>query len=263
MDTLTLTAITFAIVFAGGAIGMELQKALPDSYTTGGARDMTGAVVGLVTLLLALVLGLLIWTAYGVFSNQRLAIQTLAINTLKFDEALANYGPEAAEGRTILRSGTKSTIADIWGANEDGDFVIKNFGDALANQKNRDTFLNSLQPSSDDQRAAKGDAFQASLAIDQTRTQLALALVDPVSYPLLILVVTWAAFLFCGYGLLSKRHIMSYIVLGVGAMAVASSIYVISDLISPYSGFFQVSPEPIIDVLKAVDAAAAPAGAHR
>jgi hypothetical protein len=56
---------------------------------------------------------------------------------------------------------------------------------------------------------------------------------------------------------------MSYIVLAVGAMAIASSIYIISDLISPYSGFFQVSPEPILDVLRAVDAAAAPAGAHR
>ena len=67
MGSLTLAAIAFAVVFVGGAIGLELQRALPESYTTGGPRDMTGAVVGLMTLLLALVLGLLIWTAYGVF----------------------------------------------------------------------------------------------------------------------------------------------------------------------------------------------------
>ena len=36
MDSLTLTAIVFAIIFAGGAIGLELQHALPESYTTGG-----------------------------------------------------------------------------------------------------------------------------------------------------------------------------------------------------------------------------------
>ena len=46
---------------------------------------MTGAVVGLMTLLLALVLGLLIWTAYGVLSTQKALIQTLAVNGLKFD----------------------------------------------------------------------------------------------------------------------------------------------------------------------------------
>jgi hypothetical protein len=87
MDSLTLTAIVFVIIFAGGAIGLELQHALPGSYTTGGPREFTGAVVGLVTLLVALVLGLLIWTAYGVLSTQRASIQAMALNALRFDEA--------------------------------------------------------------------------------------------------------------------------------------------------------------------------------
>src|SRR5271165_1054025 len=82
MGSLALGAIVFALVFVGGAIGLELQRALPESYTTGGARDMTGAVVGLMTLLLALVLGLLIWTAYGVFSTQKSSVQTLAVSGL-------------------------------------------------------------------------------------------------------------------------------------------------------------------------------------
>ena len=47
-------------VFAGGAIGLILQRLLPDEFTTGGPRDMIGAVVGFLTLLSALVLGLLI-----------------------------------------------------------------------------------------------------------------------------------------------------------------------------------------------------------
>jgi hypothetical protein len=56
MGSLNLAAIVFAVVFAGGAIGLELQRRLPESFTTGGPRDMTGAVVGLMTLLVALVL---------------------------------------------------------------------------------------------------------------------------------------------------------------------------------------------------------------
>ena len=63
-------------VFAGGAVGLFLQHLLPEKFTTGGPRDMIGAVVGLLTLLSALVLGLLIWTAYGVYSGQNLAVQT-------------------------------------------------------------------------------------------------------------------------------------------------------------------------------------------
>ena len=128
MGSLTLAAIVFAVVFVGGAIGLELQRRLPKSFTTGGPRDMTGAVVGLMTLLLALVLGLLIWTAYGVYSTQKGSVQTLAITDLKLDEAFQDYGPEAAEGHRILREGIKNTIAEIWKNSDDEQAVIHKFG---------------------------------------------------------------------------------------------------------------------------------------
>ena len=264
MGSLTLAAIAFAVVFVGGVIGLELQRALPEGYTTGGPKDMTGAVVGLMTLLLALVLGLLIWTAYGVFSTQKASVQTLAITNLKLDEALQDYGPEAAEGHRILREGLKNTITEIWGdSDDDEEAVLHKYGYARAYLKARITYLNTLQPASDQQTAAKAEAMQAAIAIGQMRTQMTLALVDPISYSLVSIVVGWAAFLFCGYGLLSKRHPMSYVVLVVGALGIASAIYIIADLISPFSGVFVVSPAPLVDVLKAVEEAAAPAGSHR
>ena len=264
MGSLTLAAIVFAVVFVGGAIGLELQRALPESYTTGGPKDMTGAVVGMMTLLLALVLGLLIWTAYGVFSTQKASVQTLAITDLKLDGALQDYGPEAAEGHRILREGIKNTIAQIWGDSDaDDEAVIHKYGYARAYLKARIAYLNTLQPASDQQTAAKAEAIQAAIAIGQIRTQMTLALVDPISYSLISIVLAWAAFLFCGYGLLSKRHPMSYAVLVVGALGIASAIYIIADLISPFSGVFVVSPAPLVDVLNVVEEAAAPAGSHR
>jgi Protein of unknown function (DUF4239) len=262
MGSLTLAAIAFAVVLVGGAIGLELQRALPESYTTGGPRDMTGAVVGLMTLLVALVLGLLIWTAYGVFSIQKASVQTLAITDLKLDEAFQDYGPEAAEGHRILREGIKNTIAEIWGGSNDEEAVIHRFGYARANLNARTALLNRLHPASDQQTAAKTEAAQAAIAIDQTLAQMTLALVDPIAYSLISIVVAWAAFLFCGYGLLARRHPMSYVVLVVGALGIASAIYLIADLISPFSGVFVISPAPLVDVLKVVEEAAAP-GSHR
>ena len=264
MGSLTLAAIAFAVVLLGGAIGLELQRRLPESFTTGAPKDMTGAVVGLMTLLLALVLGLLIWTAYGVFSTQKASVQTLAITDLKLDEAFQDYGPEAAEGQRIVRDGIKNTIAEIWGARDvDEEAVIRRFGYARTSLKARIAFLNTLQPASAEQTAAKAEAMQAASAIDQLLTQMTLALVDPISYSLVSVVVGWAAFLFCGYGLMSRRHPMSYVVLMVGALGIASAIYLIADLISPFSGVFVISPAPLVDVLKAVEEAAAPAGSHR
>jgi hypothetical protein len=34
------------MVFAGGAVGLILQRVLPETFTTSGPRDMIGAVVG-------------------------------------------------------------------------------------------------------------------------------------------------------------------------------------------------------------------------
>ena len=103
--------------------------------------------------------------------------------------------------------------------------------------------------------------MQAAIAIDQLLSTL--ALVDPISYSLISIVVGWATFLFCGYGLLSKGHPMSYVVLVVGALGIASAIYIIADLISPFSGVFALSPAPLVEVQKAVEAAAASGGSHR
>jgi hypothetical protein len=63
------------------------------------------------------------------------------------------------------------------------------------------------------------------------------------------MVVGWAVILFCAYGLMSKTSPMSFIALLFGAIAVASGVYLILDLSSPYSGVFRASPAPLEQVL--------------
>ena len=75
-------------MFAAGLLGLVLQRVLPEHHTTGGSRDMIGAIAGLLTLLCALVTGLLIWTAYGVYSGQNAQIQALASKVMQLDLAL-------------------------------------------------------------------------------------------------------------------------------------------------------------------------------
>jgi hypothetical protein len=237
-------------VFAGGAVGLVLQRVLPEKFTTGGPRDMIGAVVGLLTLLSALVLGLLIWTAYGVYAGQNLAVQTIAAKVVQLDLALADYGPEAAPLRARLQQNLAKTIDEVWGANEnDATFVAKNFSAAVASLRNRDKALAELQPSTDAQKQALASAIAAVTAIGQSRLQMSFALSSPVSYPLLLTVVAWAAFLFVGYGLMSKGNPMSIACGAVGAIAVASAVFLILDLSNPYSGAFRTSPAPLEQVL--------------
>ena len=84
----------------------------------------------------------------------------------------------------------------------------------------------------------------------QMRLQMALALTNPVSYSLLAIVVAWATFLFCGFGLMSRGNAMAFAALAVGAAAVASAVYLIMNLSDPYSGFLEASRAPIERILK-------------
>jgi hypothetical protein len=237
-------------VFVGGALGLVLQRVLPERFTTGGPRDMIGAVVGLLTLLSALVLGLLIWTAYGVYAGQNLAVQTLAAKVMQLDLALADYGPDATPLRAQVRQNLAKTIDEIWGANQsDAYFVAKNFSAAVESLRNRDKALAELNPSTDAERQALAAATATIAAIGQSRLQMSFALANPVSYPLILMVVAWATVLFCGYGLMSKGNPMSIACGAVGAFAVASAVYLILDLSDPYSGAFRASPEPLEQVL--------------
>jgi hypothetical protein len=237
-------------VFIGGAIGLVLQRLLHERFTTGGPRDMIGAVVGLLTLLSALVLGLLIWTAYGVYSGQNLAVQTLAAKVLQLDLALADYGPDATPVRAQVRQSLAKTLDQIWGANEtDSGFVANNFAEAVQSLRSRDAALAGLHPSTDEQKKALAAAMSTVDAIGQARLQMSFALADPVSYPLILMVVGWAMFLFCGYGLMSKGNAMSVAAGAVGALAISSAVYLILDLSDPYSGIFRASSAPLEQVL--------------
>ncbi len=70
MRAFTEAAAVAAVTFAASLIGMALQWVVPADVLTA-SKGSVGAMVGLVTLLLALVLGLLVFTAFSVFTTQR------------------------------------------------------------------------------------------------------------------------------------------------------------------------------------------------
>ena len=59
-----------------------------------GSKEMIAAIVGLVSLLLALVLGTLVGAAYGFSVIQKANIETLCTRSLELDLAFCQYGAE-------------------------------------------------------------------------------------------------------------------------------------------------------------------------
>ena len=61
--------------------------------------------------------------------------------------------------------------------------------------------------------------------------------------------VFWLAVVFTSFGLSAPRNLLSYATVALGALAIASAIYVIMDLDQPFDGIFSVSSKPLRDAL--------------
>ena len=108
------------------------------------------SVIGVLALLLALVLGLLIWTSYGVFASQQTEAQTLSVTTLQLDYLLEQYGPESAPGRMGLRAAVqRSRDRYFGGARPDTEL---SFAAAREKLHDIDSFFAALHPTEEDRK---------------------------------------------------------------------------------------------------------------
>ena len=170
-------------MFAAGVLGLVLQRVLPEHHRTGGSRDMIGAIAGILTLLCALVTGLLIWTAYGIYSSQNAQIQALASKVMQLDFALSDYGPDANPARAQIRDALAKTIDQVWHASEsDSNFAADNFASALHTVRAREKALAGLHPATDEQRQALAAATSMSDTIAQARMQMSSR--SPLPFPI-------------------------------------------------------------------------------
>ena len=158
------------MIFAAGALGLVLHHILPQKHVTGGAKDMIGAVVGLLTLLSALVLGLLITgPRTGSIPPKTRQFESLAAKVLDFDLALAEYGPEANAARAQLKQSLAATIDQLWGAPEsDSTFAANDFNATIRNKRNWEASLVNLHPSTEAQKEALATAKWGASRLAET-----------------------------------------------------------------------------------------------
>ena len=93
MGSLEFSLATAVVVLLAGLAGLKLKVLLPDEHGPDKARDMIGAMTGLLGLLLALVLGTLVGSSYTIYATQKAEIDAMAAKVLQLDEALAATDP--------------------------------------------------------------------------------------------------------------------------------------------------------------------------
>jgi hypothetical protein len=251
MSDLAIGLAVGVLTFLFGFGGMWLQKRLPEAHMTSGARDMIGAVMGLIALLLALVLGTLVGSAYGFFATQKANVETLAARSIQLDMAFRQFGPEA----DLLHEGLKGAVGQaykaIWIENLDPrGYDIGNLVDSF--QKFNQGAA-QLQAKSAQQSSALASINFNMGALETTRFLMSLQLASPISWPLLGVVVSWAMLLFGGYGVLARLNGTAIVAAFIGAFAVGSAIFLILELNQPFTGLFRIPPAAMQQALTVLE----------
>jgi hypothetical protein len=238
---------------ATGFAGLLLQKQLTEEHKTGESKGVVGQVSGLVTLLLALVLGTLIGVSFAYYSTQRTNLENFSAQILRLDQALAQYGPETKPLRDKIKAGIVKGYETFWGGG-DVDPKALTVEAPLAYAQAISEFLATLQPKTDAQKAALATANQYSSMVEQSRLLISLQVASgPVSWALITILVFWTAALFFGIGLYAVSNALVIAALTFGAVSIAFAIFLILELGMPYTGLFRVSPAALEQTIQYIN----------
>jgi hypothetical protein len=262
MSSLAISLIVTGVIVLGGVVGLVLQRVLPERYTMDKARDMIGGVVGQLTLLLVLVNGLLIWTAYGVYSTQQTELQTLVARALEFDLEMRQYGPEADEARGMLRTDLVWAHEQFWGDDTSRAAAYEASYKAMGSLNK---FLDGLTPKTPAQTSLLAAARSNYAFIGEQRLLMSLQAATPIPWPLIYAVTFWASLLFAAMGLLSRLSPMSLAMLVMGSASIGLAIFLILEFSQPYTSSIRVSPAPLEQAILQLDqpSVVTPAGAAK
>ena len=239
-----------AITFAASLIGMALQRAVPVDVLTA-SKGSVGAMVGLVTLLLALVLGFLVFTAFSVYATQQTEAQSLGPVIIELDVILEQYGPEVVGARRGLREALGRARKRFFGDVKHGP-QAHTVEETRGTMRWLNTYFDGFQPATERQRQLLASARDLTKKFSETNMLMARQLANPFPPYVLVVVVCWASALFLGNGLAAPPNAITILAHLAGAIAIGSAIFLILELSTPYTGLIRLSPTSLDRMLEAL-----------
>lgn len=245
--------VTFVVLFGGALLGLFLGGILPEKYRSDSTQKIVQTATGMVSLLAALVLGLLVATAKNKFDTINRQTEQFAGSLMLLNRELSNYGPEASDAKALLR---KYIVARIE-ANWPGESGFKRGPDDPPPWKLLESLqqsLTGLTPKTESQRSEATRASQIAADLAKTTWLQAAQESDHVQHPFVVMMVLWLFVLFVSFGLFAPRNTLVVLSLAIGAVAIAGAVLVIVDMDSPYEGLIVVSPDPMKAALAGIGA---------
>jgi Na+/H+ antiporter NhaC len=240
MNDLLISLLIFAVIFGGAIVGALIRPLLSEQHLTADSRDVVKMTTGLIGTLAALVLGLLIASSKGAYDQKTAQVRRLTATIILLDDLLAQYGPEAAHVRTLLRRGIQPLSDRIWHEEQAPSGRSVRF-ESTAESSAFESELERLSPANDTQRSLQSRAIQAFTEGAQIRLQLFTQVGGSIPIPFLIILVFWLSAIFVSFTLFAQTNLIVMASLFVGALSFASAIFLVLELGDPFSGLMGIS----------------------
>jgi hypothetical protein len=248
MSSAAIALLSVGCIFGGTLLGLAVRKIVPEDHLNAESKDAVKVGAGMISMMAALVLGLLVSSAKNNFDLANAAIVQGGAKVILLDRVLASYGSESQELREQLRHAIAGTLELLWPEERLQD-SLRTFENASALEKLLPK-VRALKPQSDDQRALQQQAvgicndllLSRWLQIEQAQTTL------PAAF--LIVLLFWLTMLYASFGLLAPRNPTVISVLFVGALSLATALYLILEMNRPMAGAIKVSSAPMRKALE-------------
>lgn len=246
------------ILLASSALGLYIRPLLSERHRSQETLDLVRLVTTMLVTFAALVLGLLTTSVKGSRDTVSTDIRGFAVMIIELNRSLREYGPETESMRELLRSYTAAAIASTWPDeprppgdyyptdlphdNVDQRIESSRLGDMLSEIERA---IRRLQPQDAMHRKLADDCLGDFQRLEQRRWKLIEEASSSISMPFYVVLVFWLAVVFASFGLCAPRNMLVFAMLALGAVSVASAIFVILVYDTPFGGIFAVPSTPL------------------
>ena len=242
--------IVLLVLVASSALGLVVQPYLSEHHRSRETMELIRLVVAMLVTFTALVLGMLTTSVKSSFDKADSGMKGFAAELIQLDESLRQYGGEAASAREQLRNYTAAVIASIWfeEVTPPSNYYPKGLPHgmseslALGDKLNQvGLMIRQLEPEDALHRQLVADCIQRFNRVTERRWQLIEDAGGVISVPFASVVILWLAIVFASFGLNAPRNALVCVTISIAAVSIASVIYLILDLDSPFTGVIAVS----------------------
>ncbi len=248
MNDLWISLAVFAVIFGGALVGVLVRPLLSEQHLHPESKDVVKMATGLIGTLAALVLGLLIASAKNSFDQKTTYVRQMTATIILLDDLLAQYGPEAAPLRNLLRQGIPPLANRIWHEEDNSAGKPVHF-EASAQSLAFEGQLERLSPNNDVQRSLQSRAIQAFTEGAQIRLQLFVQAGGSIPVPFMVILVFWIGAIFVSFTLFARTNLVVMAALLVCAPSFACAIFLVLELDNPFAGVMGISSATLRNAL--------------